>query len=63
MSKPVEQACPHAYRRVGTVSIYCKKQPNIACAFCGHQYFCNITGRWEVSSQAADCALRKETGK
>lgn len=61
----VKENCPHAFRKRGDVSIHCEILAQETRAdYCGHQYLCRQTRRWEATKQAADCPLRmKNKGK
>ena len=37
--------------------IYCKKTGDL----CGHVFFCQLSGRWKQTGQAAECPVRRET--
>jgi len=53
------ERCVYAYRKKGDVSVHCRRMNN-TMDYCGHQYMCPNTRRWEVN-KAQPCALR--TGK
>lgn len=53
------EKCGFAYRKLGDVSIHCKRQ-NKPFDYCAHQYLCPQTKRWELSPPYADCPLRKK---
>lgn len=54
--------CEFAYRKAGDVSLHCKRllEMDRTPDYCGHQYLCNQTRRWEVTPQGRDCPLRKK---
>ena len=52
------EKCPYAYKRPGTASLLCEKQPGQKFPICGHQHLCGVTGQWENTPQAAVCPLR-----
>lgn len=51
--------CPYAYRKHGDVSIHCKLV-DPPMDYCGHQYLCQKTQRWEATAQINECPLRKK---
>lgn len=50
------ERCRYAYRIRGKAAVMCK-QIKGDMNFCGHQYLCGVTHRWEVN-KAAPCTLR-----
>ena len=62
MSGNTISACPHGYRKPGDKSLYCRKieKQNKQWSFCGNQYFCRVSGRWEAGKRASECPLRKD---
>lgn len=59
-----KENCPFAFRRPGDKSVQCRKiteeNPDAKWTFCGHQYFCRVSGRWEATKTAKDCTYRRE---
>ena len=51
--------CPHAYRANGKNTVFCGKL-DIA-PYCGHQYFCPNTQRWENTEDARNCPLAQKS--
>ena len=54
-----KENCPFAYRKQGDVSIHCKKVSG-NMDYCGHQYFCSKTRRWEATEQINKCPLKNK---
>lgn len=58
----VKENCPFAFRRPGDQSVQCRKvaeeNQNAPWTFCGHQYFCRVSGRWEATKAPKDCVYR-----
>lgn len=54
----VKENCPNAFRKLRDVAIHCKLL-NGANDYCAHQYYCPNTGRWEATTLANECPLRK----
>lgn len=52
------ERCKYAYRNRGDVSVHCKLLPKDS-SWCGHQYMCPNSQRWEVN-KAAQCSLRNK---
>lgn len=52
--------CPFAFRRPGEKSIHCRKveAQGQKYTYCGHQYFCKVSKRWEATKQVKECPLR-----
>lgn len=59
-----KENCPFAFRNLGDKRVQCRKvmekNPNAIWAFCGHQYFCAVSGRWEAKKSPKDCVYRRE---
>lgn len=53
--------CPYAERKRGSASLFCRKLAGEKVSYCGHQYLCPDTRRWEATKQAGSCPLRKDT--
>lgn len=47
--------CPYAYRENGKNTVLCKQMKD--APYCGHQYFCPNTQRWENTEGARGCPL------
>lgn len=55
-------ACDRAVRKPGSNAVHCTIQAERGGQwdFCAHQYYCNQSRRWEMTSQATRCPLREE---
>ena len=51
--------CKHAYRKNGDVAIHCLAIEG-DMDYCGHQYHCPNTKRWEVNCTGATCTYKKK---
>lgn len=54
------ERCPFAYRKGTDRNVHCRalaERPGLRWDFCGHQYDCRVTGRWEA--EPARCKIRK----
>ena len=52
--------CIYAYRKLDKGTVHCKAQQERVEQgkdFCGHQYLCPNTGRWENTQEAVKCPL------
>lgn len=47
--------CPYAYRVNGKNAVLCRQLKD--APYCGHQYFCPNTQRWENTEGARKCPL------
>lgn len=59
-----KENCPFAFRRPGDPRVYCRKvaeeNQDAKWTFCGHQYFCAVSKRWEATKSSKDCVYRRE---
>lgn len=56
--------CKYAYRQPGVTSLLCLKLQDAPSLmgqkpFCGSQYHCGVTGKWENTAGAANCPVPK----
>ena len=57
--------CPHAFRKSGDPNVHCRilqEMDNVRWTYCGHQFDCRQTGRWEATKNPSDCKFRKKEG-
>lgn len=54
---PVKPRCEYAYRKGNDVSLHCNKQ-HIEKDYCGHQYLCPDTRKWENTAAYRECGIR-----
>ena len=52
----MSEKCEFAYRKNGRAAVLCKMIPGDA-PYCGHQYMCHVTKRWEANA-TVECTLR-----
>lgn len=55
--------CPYAYRKSGDVSVHCRvltEDKNSSQDYCAHQYLCNMSRRWEVSTKGQTCTVKNK---
>ena len=60
-----ERECEHMIRRPGGSELRCRllEARGSKWAYCGKQYFCRVTNRWEASGDAAACAIARKREK
>lgn len=56
--------CEYADRQASEKSIRCAalREQGAKWDFCLHQYFCRMSGRYEITDAAADCKIKKTQG-
>lgn len=57
-----KENCPYAYRKLGDVSIHCKKIEG-SMDYCAYTYMCPHSKRFEVSPAGQSCKLKKKPTK
>ena len=55
--------CPYAYSERGQVSLRCLKISDKHNNYCGNQYFCRITGKWENTDKGQQCPVKNNGDK
>ncbi len=55
------EKCIYAYRKNGTAAVMCKAIKK-GDPYCGHQYMCHNTKRWEANP-AVRCSIREKANK
>lgn len=56
------EKCASAYRKNGDASVHCH-QINGKFDYCGVQYFCTNSGRWEAPKDIGKCPLKSTKEK
>lgn len=56
----MKSRCEYAYPKGGDGVLHCRKQ-KCEKDFCGHQYLCSDTKKWENTTAYRDCAIRRKT--
>ena len=56
--------CPYAFRPINANPVHCEIQQkqNLKWDFCTFQYFCRVTGRYEIKPEADNCNLKTHGG-
>ena len=54
--------CPYANRQASSTSIRCSvlREKNAKWDFCLHQYFCRVSGKYELKPEASICEMSNE---
>lgn len=55
------EKCEYAYRKNGVAAVMCKAIKG-AAPYCGHQYMCANTKRWEANGTVR-CSIREKAKK
>ena len=58
MTKLKQERCPLAVRRAGALGCLKQEERGDKFAFCAHQAFCHLRGRYELTDGADTCVLR-----
>lgn len=58
MAGAKQGSCPHAFMKQGAVHCRVELKRGARWDFCGHQYFCAVSGSYKLNEQALKCPLR-----
>lgn len=57
--------CPYANRQASASALRCSalRGEDAKWDFCTHQYFCRVSGKYELRSDAVGCGIKNKSGK